>query len=70
MIIFCWKARHSMHMQTARNLQISWKELCWFFQPEIPWVRNDRESIEFLKNQKSKFIGAVLNNVDEQNLDL
>jgi polysaccharide biosynthesis transport protein len=30
----------------------------------------DRESIEFLKTHRSKFIGAVLNNVDEQNLDL
>jgi polysaccharide biosynthesis transport protein len=30
----------------------------------------DQESIEFLKNQSTKFIGAVLNNVDEQNLDL
>jgi succinoglycan biosynthesis transport protein ExoP len=30
----------------------------------------DRESIAFLKEQRSKFIGAVLNNVDEQNLDL
>lgn len=31
---------------------------------------NDRESIEFLKHHRNKFIGAVLNNVDEQNLDL
>jgi succinoglycan biosynthesis transport protein ExoP len=31
---------------------------------------NDRESIEFLKHHRDKFIGAVLNNVDEQNLDL
>ncbi len=30
----------------------------------------DRESIAFLKNHRSKFIGAVLNNIDEQNLDL
>ena len=30
----------------------------------------DRESIAFLKAHKSKFIGAVLNNVDEQNLEL
>jgi polysaccharide biosynthesis transport protein len=30
----------------------------------------DRESIAFLKNHRSKFMGAVLNNVDEQNLDL
>ncbi len=30
----------------------------------------DRESIAFLKIHRSKFIGAVLNNVDEQNLDL
>ena len=30
----------------------------------------DRESIDFLKNHRNKFIGAVLNNVDEQNLDL
>jgi uncharacterized protein involved in exopolysaccharide biosynthesis/Mrp family chromosome partitioning ATPase len=30
----------------------------------------DRESLEFLNENKSKFIGAVLNNVDEQNLDL
>ncbi len=30
----------------------------------------DRESIAFLKVHKNKFIGAVLNNVDEQNLDL
>ena len=30
----------------------------------------DRESTEFLKAHKSKFIGAVLNNVDEQNLEL
>jgi succinoglycan biosynthesis transport protein ExoP len=30
----------------------------------------DRESIAFLKIHSSKFIGAVLNNVDEQNLDL
>ncbi|HTB24095.1 MAG TPA: AAA family ATPase [Puia sp.] len=30
----------------------------------------DRESIAFLKIHGSKFIGAVLNNVDEQNLDL
>jgi succinoglycan biosynthesis transport protein ExoP len=30
----------------------------------------DRESITFLKHHKHKFIGAVLNNVDEQNLDL
>jgi len=31
---------------------------------------SDKESIEFLKGSKDKFIGAVLNNVDEQNLDL
>ena len=30
----------------------------------------DRESIAFLKGHRTKFIGAVLNNVDEQNLDL
>jgi succinoglycan biosynthesis transport protein ExoP len=30
----------------------------------------DRESIAFLKDHRGKFIGAVLNNVDEQNLDL
>jgi polysaccharide biosynthesis transport protein len=30
----------------------------------------DSDSIEFLKNHQDKFIGAVLNNVDEQNLDL
>ena len=30
----------------------------------------DRESLSFLKDHRSKFIGAVLNNVDEQNLDL
>jgi polysaccharide biosynthesis transport protein len=30
----------------------------------------DRESISFLEEQRSKFIGAVLNNVDEMNLDL
>jgi Mrp family chromosome partitioning ATPase len=30
----------------------------------------DRESIAFLKHNRSKFIGAVLNQVDEQNLDL
>jgi polysaccharide biosynthesis transport protein len=30
----------------------------------------DKESIEFLKGTKDKFIGAVLNNVDDQNLDL
>ncbi len=30
----------------------------------------DRESLGFLKENRSKFIGAVLNNVDEQNLDL
>ncbi len=30
----------------------------------------DRESIAFLKDHREKFIGAVLNNVDEQNLDL
>ncbi len=30
----------------------------------------DRESLGFLRNDKNKFIGAVLNNVDEQNLDL
>ncbi|MDP9042715.1 MAG: hypothetical protein M3N30_12100, partial [Bacteroidota bacterium] len=30
----------------------------------------DRESIAFLKNNRSKFIGAVLNNIDEENLDL
>ncbi len=30
----------------------------------------DRESIDFLKNSRNKFIGAVLNNIDEQNLDL
>ncbi len=30
----------------------------------------DRESIGFLKIHRNKFIGAVLNNVDEQNLDL
>ncbi len=30
----------------------------------------DRESIAFLKEHSEKFIGAVLNNVDEQNLDL
>jgi Mrp family chromosome partitioning ATPase len=30
----------------------------------------DRESIAFLKNHRSKFMGAILNNVDEQNLDL
>jgi polysaccharide biosynthesis transport protein len=31
---------------------------------------NDRESIEFLKDHRDKFIGAVLNKIDEQNLDL
>jgi Mrp family chromosome partitioning ATPase len=31
---------------------------------------NDRESIEFLKDHSNKFIGAVLNKIDEQNLDL
>ncbi len=30
----------------------------------------DRESLAFLKENKQKFIGAVLNNVDEQNLEL
>jgi succinoglycan biosynthesis transport protein ExoP len=30
----------------------------------------DRESVNFLKNNQDKFIGAVLNNVDEQNLEL
>lgn len=30
----------------------------------------DRESIAFLKEHRSKFIGAVLNNVDEENLEL
>ncbi len=30
----------------------------------------DRESIAFLKEHRDKLIGAVLNNVDEQNLDL
>jgi len=30
----------------------------------------DRESIGFLKEHRGKFIGSVLNNVDEQNLDL
>jgi polysaccharide biosynthesis transport protein len=30
----------------------------------------DRESIAFLKQNRSKFIGVVLNHVDEQNLDL
>ncbi|MDP4129524.1 MAG: Wzz/FepE/Etk N-terminal domain-containing protein [Bacteroidota bacterium] len=30
----------------------------------------DRESLEFLRENGSKFIGAVLNHVDEQNLDL
>lgn len=30
----------------------------------------DRESIGFLKEHRNKFIGAVLNNVDDQNLDL
>ncbi len=30
----------------------------------------DRESLGFLRDNKNKFIGAVLNNVDEQNLDL
>jgi uncharacterized protein involved in exopolysaccharide biosynthesis len=31
---------------------------------------NDRESIEFLQDHSDKFIGAVLNKIDEQNLDL
>ena len=30
----------------------------------------DRDSMAFVKENKQKFIGAVLNNVDEQNLDL
>jgi polysaccharide biosynthesis transport protein len=30
----------------------------------------DWESIAFLKNNKNKFMGAVLNNIDDQNLDL
>ncbi len=61
----------------ALNTHADSKELADFveglvvvFSAKNSLRESDRESIEFLKNQKGKFIGAVLNNVDEQNLDL
>jgi polysaccharide biosynthesis transport protein len=61
----------------ALNTHADSKELTDFvegliivFSAKNTLSENDRESIEFLKHHRSKFIGAVLNNVDEQNLDL
>ena len=61
----------------ALNSHADSKELTEFvegvvavFSAKSTLLETDRESIDFLKNNRSKFIGAVLNNVDEQNLDL
>ena len=61
----------------ALNLHADSKELTDFvegvvlvFSAKNSLGEIDRESIEFLKIHRNKFIGAVLNNVDEQNLDL
>jgi succinoglycan biosynthesis transport protein ExoP len=61
----------------ALNTHADSKELTDFvegvvlvFSAKNSLLENDRESIEFLKEHRSKFIGAVLNNIDEQNLDL
>jgi len=61
----------------ALNSHADSKELTEFvegivtvFSAKSILLETDRESIAFLKNNRSKFIGAVLNNVDEQNLDL
>jgi Mrp family chromosome partitioning ATPase len=40
------------------------------FSAKNSLTESDKESIAFLKENPNKFIGAVLNNVDEQNLDL
>jgi succinoglycan biosynthesis transport protein ExoP len=61
----------------ALNLHADSKELTDFvegvvlvFSAKNSLGEIDRESIAFLKIHRNKFIGAVLNNVDEQNLDL
>ncbi len=61
----------------ALNTHADSKELTDFvegivlvFSAENSLGENDRESIEFLKDHRDKFIGAVLNKIDEQNLDL
>jgi Mrp family chromosome partitioning ATPase len=61
----------------ALNMHADSKELTDFvegvvlvFSAKNSLSEIDRESIAFLKIHKNKFIGAVLNNVDEQNLDL
>jgi Mrp family chromosome partitioning ATPase len=61
----------------ALNSHADSKELTEFvdgvvlvFSAKNNLMETDRESIAFLKNNRGKFIGAVLNNVDEQNLDL
>jgi Mrp family chromosome partitioning ATPase len=61
----------------ALNMHSDSKELAGYvdgiigvFSAKTAVGETDRESIEFLKGNRTKFIGAVLNNVDEQNLDL
>jgi succinoglycan biosynthesis transport protein ExoP len=61
----------------ALNLHADSKELTDFvegvvlvFSAKNSLGEIDQESIAFLKIHRNKFIGAVLNNVDEQNLDL
>ena len=61
----------------ALNTHADSKELTEFveglilvFSAKSTLGENDRESMDFLKQHRTKFIGAVLNNVDEQNLDL
>jgi polysaccharide biosynthesis transport protein len=61
----------------ALNAHADSKELADFaeglvvvFSAKNSLGETDRESIAFLKHNRSKFIGAVLNHVDEQNLDL
>jgi uncharacterized protein involved in exopolysaccharide biosynthesis/Mrp family chromosome partitioning ATPase len=62
---------------SALNAHADSKELTDFvegvvivFSAKNTMGETDRESIDFLKDHRDKFIGAVLNNVDEQNLDL
>ena len=62
---------------SALNTHADSKELTEFtegivavFSAKNVLGETDRESIAFLKNNRNKFIGAVLNNIDEQNLDL
>jgi polysaccharide biosynthesis transport protein len=61
----------------ALNTHADSKELMDFvegvvvvFSVKSTLQETDRESIAFLKSNRNKFIGAVLNNFDEQNLDL